>query len=65
MLDAKALLGTVIVGGAVANSWVESANAYGTLVVTVIGACVGIATLYYTVLRAIDLRRDIKKDEEE
>ncbi len=65
MPDAKLLAGTLIVTGAAANSWVESANAYGTLAVTAIGALVGIATLYYTVLRVISLRRDIKENKNE
>ncbi len=65
MPEVRLLAGTLIVTGAAANSWVESANSYGTLAVTVIGALVGIATLYYTVLRVISLRRDIKKAKNE
>ena len=65
MLDAKVVGGTLIVAGATANSWVESANAYGTLAVTAIGVMVGVATLYYTVLRVISLRRNIRSHEDE
>ncbi len=65
MFDVKVLFGTLAVAGAAANSWLENANAYGTLAITVIGALVGVATLYYTVLRIISLRRDIKKNKDE
>ncbi len=65
MLDVKAVAGAVIVMGAAVQSWIQTANDYATLAVTVIGGLVGIATIWYTVERARRLRRERKDNEEE
>lgn len=64
MLDGKSIVGTFFTLGAGALSWVEQATAYGQLALTVIGSLVGVATLYYTVLRARKVRAELRDREE-
>ena len=61
MLDGKVIFGAAIVMGATAQSWIQTANDYATLTLTVIGVLVGIATLWYTILRARKVRLELKK----
>ena len=61
MFDIKALSGTALTAGAAGMSWIETANEIGQLTLTVIGIVVGIATLWYTIIRVKALRKKGKK----
>jgi hypothetical protein len=63
MIDPKMLVGAVITASAAASTWVEQANAYGQLALTVGGIVVAILTAWYTWERARKLRNE-RKDKE-
>ena len=58
VLDGRAITGTLLTAGAAVSTWVEMANAYGQLVLTIVGIVVGVATLWYTIERALKLRKE-------
>lgn len=62
MFDGKVLVGTLLTASAAASTWVEQANAYGQLVLTVGGIIVACLTAWYTLERARKLRRERRKD---
>ena len=64
MFDGKILVGAMLTASAAASSWVEQANSYGQLIITVIGIVVGLATLWYTWEKATSLRAQRKQDGE-
>lgn len=55
MLDTKAVAGTLATMSAASTSWLEVAEPIVTMTVTII---VGGATLWYTVERALKLRKE-------
>jgi len=57
MLDAKAVAGTLATMSAASTSWLDMAEPIVTMTVTII---VGGATLWYTVERALKLRKERK-----
>lgn len=59
-MDSKIVVGTFATAASLGGTWLEHANAWGELVLTAIGICVGLATLWYTVERARKLRRERK-----
>lgn len=60
MLDAKAATGTLATMTAASTSWLDIAEPIVTMTVTII---VGGATLWYTIERALKLRRERKQPE--
>ena len=65
MLDAKAAGGLFVAMTVTASTWVEQANEYGTLITTIVGIIVGCATAWYMILKARQLRRKIKRDQDD
>ena len=63
MADKIVLSGTAVTAATTGATWVEQANSYGQLAVTVICSVVGVATLWYTLERARKLRRERKEKE--
>ncbi len=63
MLDTKALVGTMLTVSAAAGTWLEQANAYGQLALTVAGFVVAGLTGWYTIERARKLRKERKENE--
>ena len=64
MLDGKAITGTFLSVGAATASWIDQANAYGQLGLTVAGFLVACLTAWYTWERAQDLRAKRKERDE-
>jgi hypothetical protein len=63
MVDTKSLVGVVVTASAAASTWIEQANAYGQLLLTVGGLIVAGLTAWYTWERANKLRNE-RKDED-
>ena len=61
MIDPKMAVGVVLTMSATAASWVEQANAYSQLALTVAGIAVALLTAWYTYERVIKLRRERAK----
>jgi len=57
MIDAKALTGTLMTMTAATGSWLDVAEPIVTMTVTIL---VGGATLWYTIERALKLRKERK-----
>ena len=60
MIDGKAMLGTVTTAGVGVGGWLDVAEPVITIVMTLI---VGAATLWYTVERAMKLRKERTKND--
>ncbi len=58
MFDGKIIVGTMLTASAVASTWIEQANEYATLALTGGGIVVAIVTVWYTVLRIRQIRKD-------
>jgi len=63
MLDGKMVIGAALTAAAYTSTWIEQANEYATLALTVGGIVVAIVTVWYTIERIKDLRR--KKEDTE
>lgn len=59
MVDGKAVLGTVTTAGIGFGGWLDVAEPIVTITVTIV---VGAVTLWYTVERALKLRKERKDD---
>lgn len=59
-MDAKSTVGLFVATSVTLSTWVEQANTYGTLVTTLVGIIVGLATAWYMILKARKLRQEIK-----
>lgn len=59
MFDAKAVAGTLATMSAASTSWIDLAEPVVTMTVTII---VGGATLWYTIERALKLRKERKQN---
>ena len=60
MLDAKAITGTAMTMAGAAGSWLDVAEPVVTIFFTV---AVGSVTLWYTIERALKLRKERKENE--
>ncbi len=58
MLDGKMVVGAVLTAAAYSSTWIEQANEYATLTLTVGGIIVAIVTVWYTIARIIAMRKD-------
>lgn len=63
MLDGKAVGGTIVAMMAAGSTWLEQANAYGQLALTVGGIIVVCLTAWYTWERAHKLKNERKEQE--
>lgn len=58
MIDPKMIVGTALTVSATAATWIEQANAYGQLALTIGGIVVALLTAWYTIARIRALRKD-------
>ena len=58
MLDGKMVVGAALTAAAYTSTWIEQANEYATLALTVGGVAVAIVTVWYTIARIRALRKD-------
>jgi hypothetical protein len=58
LIDGKAVVGTLSTAGAASTSWIATVEPYVTVITTVV---VGGLTAWYTIERALKLRRERKE----
>lgn len=58
MLDGKMVIGAMLTAAAYSSTWIEQANEYAELALTVGGIIVAVVTVWYTIERIKELRKD-------
>lgn len=57
MFDGKMVIGAALTAAAYTSTWIEQANEYATLALTVGGVAVAIVTVWYTIERIKQVRK--------
>lgn len=58
MVDPKMAVGVIVTMSATVATWIEQANEYGQLALTIGGIAVALLTAWYTYERILKLRRE-------
>ncbi len=58
MLDGKMVVGAILTAMAYSSTWIEQANEYAELGLAVGGIIVAVVTVWYTVLRIRQIRKN-------
>ena len=58
MLDSKMVVGAVLTAAAYSSTWIEQANEYASLALSVGGVLVAVVTIWYTIERIRKIRKD-------